>query len=119
VYVDIPTEEAMRRAANRAENAKKESDRRHIPEIIMRSVHRDVAATVPSLPDYLERNKIPLELSVWDNDQGKDPVTDQFNPPKQFFNYHPDEGQNIQDDQLWDRFLKKGYETILHVDAPS
>jgi hypothetical protein len=119
VYVDIPTDEAMKRAANRAEKAKKESDRRHIPEIIMRSVHRDVAATVPSLPDYLERNKIPLELSVWDNDQGKDPVTDQFNPPKQFFNYHPDEGQNILDQELWDRFHKKGYETILHVDAPS
>jgi hypothetical protein len=72
VYVDIPTEEALKRAANRAINAKDDSDRRMIPEVIMRSVHRDVAATVPSLPGYLDDHQVPLDVEVWDNDQGKD-----------------------------------------------
>lgn len=117
VYVDIPTEEAMKRAMNRAVNAKEDSDRRMIPEIIMRSVHRDVAATVPSLPGYLDDHQIPLKLEVWDNDQGKDEHGG-FRPPKPFFSYEGGQRQ-VLDQALWDRFTQKGHETILHVDAPA
>jgi hypothetical protein len=116
VYVDIPTEEALSRAANRAVNAKDDSDRRMIPELIMRSVHRDVAATVPSLPHYLEDHDIPLRLEVWDNDQGKD-ENGQFRPPVPFFSYEGGK-REVHDQALWDRFVGKGHETILHVDAP-
>lgn len=117
VYVDIPTEEAMKRAQNRAVNAKEDSDRRMIPEIIMRSVHRDVAATVPSLPGYLDDHQIPLRLEVWDNDQGKDEQGG-FRPPKPFFTYEGGK-REVVDQALWDRFTQKGHETILHVDAPT
>lgn len=116
VYVDIPTEEALSRAANRAVNAKDDSDRRMIPEVIMRAVHRDVAATVPSLPGYLEDHKIPLQLEVWDNHQGKDEMGE-FRPPKQFFSYHPDTGREVPDQDLWDRFVGKGHESITHVEG--
>jgi hypothetical protein len=118
VYVDIPTEEAMKRAANRAINAKAESDRRMIPEIVMRSVHRDVGATVPSLPGYLREHGVPLDVEVWDNNQGKDDVTGQFRPPKQMFSFsHADGSEQVLDQGLWDSFRRKGSETILHVDA--
>ena len=119
VYVDIPTEEAIKRAAYRAENAKDDSDRRMIPEIIMRSVHRDVAATVPSLLNELSRRyaEIPLDVQVWDNHQGKD--ENGFRPPKQFVNSQGGAPMEVLDEGLWDSFRQKGHETILHVDQPA
>jgi hypothetical protein len=110
VYVDIPTEEALKRAANRAINAKEDSDRRMIPEVIMRSVHRDVAATVPALPGYLDDHQVPLALEVWDNDQGKD-ENGQFRPPVPFFKYEGGK-REVVDQALWDRFVAKGHETL-------
>lgn len=89
IYVDIPTEEALRRAASRAQNATSDSDKRHIPEPIMRAVHRDVAATVPNLLRRLASENVPLEVEVWDNDQGKDDAG-HFNPPKRFMHYVPE-----------------------------
>jgi hypothetical protein len=116
VYVDIPTDEAMKRAANRAINAKEDSDRRMIPEIIMRSVHRDVASTVPALFGYLDEHDIPLDVEVWDNNAGKDSVTGQFLPPRQVLTF-VDGKKEIIDQELWDAFVAKGYESILHVDV--
>jgi Zeta toxin len=116
VYVDIPTEEALRRAANRAENAKDDSDRRMIPEVIMRSVHRDVAATVPSLLTVLQhREDVPLDLEVWNNDQGKD-ADGNFRPPAQFVDFKDGQMQ-VLDQGLWQDFVAKGHESILGVDA--
>lgn len=117
VYVDIPTEEAMKRAASRAVNAKDDSDRRMIPEVIMRSVHRDVAATVPSLPGYLDDHQIPLKLEVWNNNQGVD-ETGNFKPPVPIFSYEGGK-RTVLDQPQWDAFVGKGHETILHVDAPA
>jgi ribosomal protein L24 len=133
VYADIPTEEALKRAANRAENAKEDSDRRMIPEIIMRSVHRDVAATVPALPGYLDEHGIPAHIEVWNNDQGKD-EQGQFRPPLKFFEHasssHPgiagvgdkaggelQTGSIVHDQGLWDAFRNKGHESISHVEG--
>lgn len=116
VYVNIPTEEALKRAASRAETATDDSDRRMIPEIIMRSVHRDVSATVPSLLTVLQhRTDVPLDLEVWDNNQGKDD-TGSFNPPKQFVDFKGGQMQ-VLDDGLWSDFVAKGHEPILGVDA--
>jgi hypothetical protein len=79
-------------------------------------VHRDVAATVPSLPHYLDDHQIPLKLEVWDNHQGKD-ETGNFKPPVPFFSYEGGK-REVLDQALWDRFVGKGHETIMHVDAP-
>lgn len=117
IYVDIPTEEALRRAAERARKAKSDADRRHIPEIILRSVHRDVAATVPNMVRRLREENIPLEVEVWDNDQGQT-VEAGFLPPVRFF-YYKDGEEQVEDKALWDNFVNKAHETILGVDAPA
>ena len=111
IYVDIPTEEAMRRAENRARNAKDDSDKRHIPEVIMRAVHRDVSATVPNMLRRLAEDNIPLEVEVWDNDQGKD-EQGSFRPPKRHMHYVPGTGENVEDEFLWGRFKGKAQEEI-------
>lgn len=111
VYTDIPTEEALSRAANRAVNAKDDSDRRMIPEVIMRSVHRDVASTVPSLPGYLREHNIPLSVEVYDNNQGKD--ENGFRPPKLMHSYDPaTQAEQVHDQHLWDSFRNKASEPI-------
>ena len=111
VYVTIPTDEAVRRARNRAMNAKDKADRRYIPEAIMRAVHRDVSATVP---DVIARaGDVGLEVEVWDNDQGPvvdaagNPVAGKFNPPKRIF-----AGGAVEDEGLWAEFLAKATEDI-------
>jgi len=113
-YVDIPTEEALKRAADRAKNATSASDRRHIPEVIMRSVHRDVAATVPNMVRRLREENIDMEIEVWDNDQGKDEQGN-FRPPLRFFHY-ANGVETVEDAALWDRFQRKASERILGVD---
>lgn len=77
VYVDIGTEEAMKRAKARAENPRaKISDRRYIPEVIMRSVHRDVAATIDELFKRMKDDRIqlgiPFKIEVYNNDSFMD-----------------------------------------------
>ena len=111
VYTDIPTEEAMTRAAKRAQNAKDASDRRHIPEVIMRSVHRDVAATVPNMVRRLREESIPLDLEVYDNDQGQD-ETGEFRPPLRFFHY-VDGVETDETAYIWRAFTNKAHEEII------
>lgn len=72
-YVDVSTEEAMKRAKARAENPKaKISDRRYIPEVIMRSVHRDVAATIDEVFKRLNNGEVdigvPFKVEVYNNE---------------------------------------------------
>lgn len=116
IYVDIPTEEALSRAAHRARTATSDADRRHIPEIIMRSVHRDVASTVPNMLRRLQQDGIPLDVEVWDNNQGKDEQGG-FRPPKKFLTF---EGgvETVDDPELWAKFQNKAYEKILAVEEP-
>ena len=111
VYTDIPTEEAMTRAAKRAQNAKDASDRRHIPEIIMRSVHRDVSATVPNMVRRLREEGINLEVEVYDNHQGKDEQGN-FRPPLRFFHY-ADGVETVENAELWRAFTNKAHEEII------
>ena len=118
IYVDIPTEEALSRAADRAKKAKKPSDRRHIPEPIMRAVHRDVAATIPGVINgAAERN---MTVEVWDNHQGKDPETGKWNPPKRFAHYDPQAANPddfVEDRALWTRLGHKSEEVIPGVEG--
>lgn len=120
LYTDIPTDEALKRAAGRAAGAKADADRRHIPEVIMRAVHRDVAATIP---DFLEKlagpaKTPPVTVQVYDNDQGKDPETGKFRGPKLFATYDPDSGMQVVDEPLWMRLKEKAGEKIEGVDLP-
>lgn len=113
VYTDIPTEEAMRRAAHRAQNAENDSDRRMIPDVIMRAVHRDVAATVPALAQEVAARNDGLSIEVYDNNQGKDELGN-FRPPKLFYSVADGKAQ-AQDEGLWAAFKRKGFEQIPGV----
>ena len=101
VYVDIPTDEAIRRAFKRAREAKKKSDRRYIPEVIMRAVHRDVASTVPGVFEKAAEAGIRVEL--WDN-TGATPVRVAFTDHNGVL--------QIEDQKLYDAFLAKAQEDI-------
>lgn len=109
VYVDIPTEEALMRSRNRAENASEASDRRYIPEVIMRAVHRDVAATVPGV---LQRAPdLGLTVEVWNNHQGKDEEGN-FKGPKRFIEVGQ-QSYDVEDEALLDEFLGKAFEESI------
>lgn len=109
-YVSIPTETATERAWNRAINAEDVADRRFIPKVIMRSVHRDVSATIPGV---LEGAKdLNFTVDVYDNDveRGAEPIhvlTTENGEPKVL------QGQ----DETWAQILAKGQERIPGVDA--
>lgn len=111
VYTDIPTEEAIKRAENRARNAKDASDKRYIPNVIMRSVHRDVAATIPELAARVQKDGIPMAMEVWDNNQPD-------RNPKRYFTLDPGASAKVEDYALWEALHAKAQETIPGVDAP-
>ena len=120
VYTDIPTEEALKRAAGRAVKAKADSDRRHIPEVIMRAVHRDVAATIPALIARAQEaaargEKVP-SIEVFDNNQGWDAENDRPIPPKRYVHLASDGTLTIEDEELWKTLQAKGHEKIKGVD---
>jgi hypothetical protein len=129
VYTDIPTEAAIQRAAGRAAGAKADSDRRHIPEVIMRAVHRDVAATIPALLEHMQTVDGPRpSIEVYDNDQGFDlhpteldkngDPKKMFRAPKRFAHFDPDTGKmTVEDTALYERLQQKAQETIPGVDA--
>lgn len=116
VYVDIPTDEAIKRAANRAAKAKKRSDRRFIPEVIMRAVHRDVAATIPEVMKAAA--SAGLDVEVWDNNQGWDAANDRPIPPVMIARSAESGVETIGDlgEALWKALLAKGQEKISGVD---
>jgi len=109
-YVSIPTEVATQRAYNRAINAEDAADRRFVPKVIMRAVHRDVSATLPGVLDGAA--DLNLTVDIYDNDveRGAEPVhvlTTVDGAPKVL------EGQ----DETWAQILAKGQERIEGVDA--
>lgn len=113
VYVTIPTDEAVARAWHRARNATDDADKRFIPEVIMRSVHRDVSRTMPGVLEGAAAAGLTLE--VYDNHQGKD-ENGKFRPPKRMLVVGEDGKPQVEDDPLWAAFLAKADETIEGVD---
>ena len=95
IYVSRPTDTAIAASQKRAKKAKTPSDRRMIPEVIMRAVHRDVSATIPGV--MANAKKMGAEVSVWDNNQGKDEATGENLPPKLVAHAAPDGGIHLPD----------------------
>lgn len=122
-YVDVSTEEAMKRAKARAENPKgKISDRRYIPEVIMRSVHRDVSATIDELFKRAKDGQInlgvPFNIEVYDNEHFTDPEKGDkwtgFTYPKLMAKAGPD-GVEVFEPEAFAATLNKKNETIPGV----
>jgi hypothetical protein len=111
-YVDVPTDVALKRAADRATKAAKEGDgpnMRHIPEPIMRAVHRDVAATIPALMADPRRGDLGLAIEVYDGQEGALPIATAA----------PDaRTPEVHHDPAWTRLREKSGEQIGGVDAP-
>jgi hypothetical protein len=122
VYVDTPTEEALKRAKARAETSPKRADRRYIPEVIMRAVHRDVAATVPGVMEAALKmsGDSGLTVELWDNYTHHDPVKGDkytgFTVPYKVASAKPgDKEINVEDEGLWKTFQAKADENIEGV----
>jgi hypothetical protein len=113
IYVSVPTDEAIKRAKGRAAKAETPADRRMIPEVIMRAVHRDVSAT---LPGVMSRAKdMGASVQVFDTDQGKDETTGKFNPPKLVAEATPEGNTHYPDSEGYQAILNKAQETIPNV----
>ena len=80
----------------------------------MRSVHRDVSATVPNLIRRSQEDDVPLDVEVWDNHQGQDEQGN-FRPPLRHFVYE-DGVETVENADYWREFQDKAHETILGVD---
>lgn len=112
IYVDIPTEEAIKRATKRAQESTDKKDRRMIPTLILRAVHRDVAATIPALARRVEKEGIPLDIEVHDNNQPAQ-EGEKFGKPKLFFSYDSKQKvAQVHDESLWAALRAKGHEKL-------
>ena len=112
-YVSVPTDTAIARAQSRAAKGSTQADKRMIPEVIMRAVHRDVSATIPAV---MARSKeMGVSVNVYDTDQGKDAVTGQYNPPKLLATANPDGAVSHLDSAGFQSVLHKANETIAGV----
>lgn len=112
-YVSVATDEAIARARSRAAKGSKPADKRMIPEVIMRAVHRDVSATIPGV---MARSKeLGLTVDVYDTDQGKDPTTGQFNLPKLVASADPEGHISHPDSSAFQRIVNKANEKIASV----
>lgn len=109
-YVDVPTDVALTRAAERAQKAADRGDvanMRHIPEEIMRSVHRDVAATIPAVMNHPERQGLGLSIDVIDGQHDALPIAS-IGPN--------DTAPTVHHDPAWARLTAKGNEGVAGVD---
>lgn len=108
-YVDLPTEQALARVSSRALRAKQAGDvanMRHIPEPLMRAVHRDVAATIPALMSDPRTAKMGMEVKVLGNSGDGDPVeVASFSGGK----------LTVGNRDEWQRVLDKGHENIESI----
>jgi hypothetical protein len=105
-YVSVPTDVAVERAINRARTAKKMSDKRYIPEQVMRAVHRDVSATVPAIMN--DPRFEHAEVNVFNTEERGNPRIAATKP-------HGQLGEQVKDEQLWGEFTAKGQETVAGV----
>lgn len=110
-YVDVPTDVALTRAADRMAKAIERGDgpnMRHIPEPIMRAVHRDVAATIPAVMGDPRREGLGVHVDVYDGQSGALPIA----------SIAPDAAEpTIHNDPAWARLREKADEKIAGVDA--
>jgi hypothetical protein len=111
-YVDVPTDVALQRAGDRAKKAAERGDgpnMRHIPEPIMRAVHRDVATTIPHVMSDQRIHDLGVHVEVYDGQEGALPIA----------SMSPGEaGPTIHHDPGWTRLREKAGEQIAGVDAP-
>jgi uncharacterized protein YidB (DUF937 family) len=113
IYVSQPTELAIAGAAKRLKKAKTPSDRRMIPEVIMRAVHRDVSATIPGV--MANAKEMGADVQVWDTNQGRDEVTGQKNDPKLVAHASSAGQTHLPDSNGYQRILDKAQEGIAGV----
>ena len=112
VYVSVPTAEAEKRAAARAKTATDIADRRMIPSLILRAVHRDVSATVPEMVSRIHKQGLSVDVEVHDNNQGVDEAG-KFRPAKRIFSYDSTTGEEtVHDERLWREFKDKAHERL-------
>ncbi len=111
-FVDVPTDQALPRAAGRALRAKQTGDvanMRHVPEPIMRATHRDAAALIPAVMSDRRATELGIGIQVYDNSGDADPV--------QVASFA--QGQlKVQNRKLWERVLRKGDERIESLEEP-
>lgn len=99
-YATIPTDEAMRRAEERAKNPKSDSYGRKVPEGYIRTAHPSVSARF--VDDILPMEDITVV--VWDMQGDK---------PKRIFEKYPNGTPNVprKTRKLYDQFVAKANET--------
>ena len=108
VYVSVPTDVAIERAHNRARNATKDSDKRMIPEVIMRAVHRDVSATIKSVME--SSDSMDATVEIWDTNVEKGEVPILTAVAK------PGEGTKVIEQDRLQEILNKANEGIEGLD---
>ena len=112
-YVSVPTDAAISRAKDRAAKANTPSDRRMIPEVIMRAVHRDVSATMPGV--MAKAKEMGAEVHVFDTDRGKDEATGGFNPAVEVAHASRDGTIDRAEPHTYQAILNKAQESIQGV----
>jgi Zeta toxin len=113
-YVSVPTDVAIARAIKRAKKGKTAADRRMIPEVIMRSVHRDVSATIPGV--LAKAKEMGANVSVYDTNQGVDEATGEKNQPKLVAHADGASGQiHLPDANGYQQIVNKASEQIEGV----
>jgi hypothetical protein len=112
-YVSVPTDEAIRRAQDRAAKGNTPADRRMIPEVIMRSVHRDVSATIPGV--MAKAREMGAEVHVFDTNQGKDALTGENNPALRVAHAAPNGQIHLDNSAGYQSILNKAQESIKGV----
>lgn len=115
-YVSIPTDVAIQRAKDRAANGKTPSDRRMIPDVIMRAVHRDVSSTIPGV--MASAKEMGATVHVHDNNQPRDPITGQGRLPQLVARARPNGQVEHQDAAAFQHIINKSQETIPGVSEP-
>lgn len=107
LYVDVPTEEALRRMAARAER-----QGRMMPELVARMAHRDSAATIVGLTRLLGEDATPgVALEVWDNAQGEE-SSGVPRPPRRVYTMEGGQEQ-VEDPAIWRRVQEKANERLI------
>lgn len=109
-YVNIPTDEAVSRANNRAVNSTRPENRRVIPESLMRATHRDVAAALPGIIDGSRKPGEGLDaVHVHDTSE---------KTAKPLYSLE-DGKEKVHDKAGYQEALDKAQEEVAGVDSPA
>lgn len=109
-YVNIPTDEAVKRANNRAVNSTRPENRRVIPESLMRATHRDVSAALPGIIDGSRKPGEGLDaVHVHDTtEKSAKPLYSMVNGK-----------EKVHDEAGYQEALDKAHEEVEGVDSPA